>query len=64
MPSKSAIRIGRSNDCEITIEDNMLSRLHCTIEFRENFGWIIRDGYLSRYKDGSCENKHSTNGTW
>ena len=64
LPTKSAIRIGRSPDCEITVEDNMLSRLHCTIEYRDNVGWIIRDGYLSRQKDGSHESKLSTNGTW
>lgn len=42
----------------------MLSRLHCTIEYRENAGWIIRDGYLTKLRDGSYESKHSTNGTW
>jgi pSer/pThr/pTyr-binding forkhead associated (FHA) protein len=64
MPTKSSIRIGRSPDCEISIEDNMLSRIHCTIEYRDNVGWLIRDGYLSKYKDGSYESKNSTNGTW
>jgi hypothetical protein len=42
----------------------MLSRIHCTIEYRENVGWIIRDGFLNKTKDGSMENKFSTNGTW
>ncbi len=64
LPTKSVIKIGRSPDCEISIDDNMLSRLHCTIEYRENFGWIIRDGFLVKLKDGSYESKNSTNGTW
>lgn len=42
----------------------MLSRVHCSIEYRESIGWIIRDGYSVRNKDGSYENKNSTNGTW
>lgn len=64
MPTKSSIRVGRSPDCEISIDDNMLSRLHCCIEYRDNVGWIIRDGYLIKNKDGSYECKASTNGTW
>jgi pSer/pThr/pTyr-binding forkhead associated (FHA) protein len=42
----------------------MLSRVHCTIEYRENVGWIVRDGYLNRSKEGTFESKLSTNGTW
>ena len=64
MPTKSSIKIGRSPECEISIDDNMLSRIHCSIENRENIGWIIRDGYLAKLKDGSYESKNSTNGTW
>jgi hypothetical protein len=63
-PSKTVIRIGRSNDCEVFIDDNMLSRVHCSIEYREYGGWVIRDGYNVRNKDGNYENKPSTNGTW
>jgi pSer/pThr/pTyr-binding forkhead associated (FHA) protein len=58
------IKIGRANECEITIEDNMLSRVHCTIEYQENVGWIIRDGYNIKTMTGSYEVKQSTNGTW
>ena len=46
-PTKSQIKFGRSEDCEVTIDDCMLSRVHCSIEYKENFGWIIRDGYQS-----------------
>jgi len=64
LPTKSLIKIGRSPNSEISINDNMLSRLHCCIEYRENVGWILRDGYLAKLKDGSYESKISTNGTW
>jgi pSer/pThr/pTyr-binding forkhead associated (FHA) protein len=63
-PSKSTIKIGRSADNEITIEDNMLSRIHCTIEYRDHVGWIIRDGSNLRTNDGKYDAKQSTNGTW
>ena len=62
-PSKSIIKFGRSAECEITVEDSMLSRIHCCIEYKENFGWIVRDGYQSK-KGSNFENKYSTNGTW
>lgn len=42
----------------------MLSRVHCSIEYREHGGWIIRDGYSIRNRDGSYEVNQSTNGTW
>jgi hypothetical protein len=62
-PTKSQIKFGRGNLCEIKIDDCMLSRIHCSIEYKENFGWIIRDGYLAK-KDYEYENQFSTNGTW
>ena len=63
-PTKSAIRIGRSLNCEVVVEDKVLSRIHCTIVYRKNIGWIIRDGVYNKNKDGSIEMKPSTNGTW
>ena len=62
-PTKSDIKFGRSNECEVIIDDVMLSRIHCSIEYKENFGWIIRDGYQSK-KGFFYKNKFSTNGTW
>ena len=62
-PTKSDIKFGRSIECEVNIDDFMLSRIHCSIEYKENFGWIIRDGYLNK-KGFSYENNISTNGTW
>jgi len=62
--------LGRSTECEITINDSMLSRFHCYIEYKEFVGWIINDGYFvdnSNYTntiDTISEHKASTNGTW
>jgi pSer/pThr/pTyr-binding forkhead associated (FHA) protein len=62
-PSKSAIKIGRNESCEVVVEDHLLSRIHCTIQYRDNVGWVIRDGAFI-LKDNSLELKPSTNGTW
>ncbi len=59
LPEKSPITIGRSQDCEILIDDNMLSRVHCTIDFK-NEKWYIIDGTIN--EEGNVKN--STNGTW
>jgi hypothetical protein len=59
LPEKSPITIGRSQDCEILIDDNMLSRVHCTIDFK-NEKWYIIDGVIN--EEGNIKN--STNGTW
>ena len=62
VPEKSPITMGRSQDCEILIDDSMLSRIHCTIEYREKEeAWFIIDGQLLDVKD---VHKKSTNGTW
>ena len=55
------IYIGRDISCNIIVDDSLLSRVHCTIEYKENDGWYIMDG---RADDGFCEDKPSTNGTW
>jgi len=62
-PSKSAIKIGRSNDCEVFIDDKRLSRVQCMIEFDNNVGWTIRDGNFYREKN-MTEFRPSSNGTW
>ncbi len=49
----------RSSDCEILSDDNMLSRVHCTIEFKSD-KWYIINGVIN--EDGNIKN--STNGTW
>jgi hypothetical protein len=64
-PTKSKIKIGRASNCEITIDDILLSRVHCTIEYKDNIGWIIRDGYNNKENTKeSTDIKSSTNGTW
>jgi hypothetical protein len=57
-PKQSPLIIGRSQDCDAIIDDNMLSRFHCSIEFR-NDKWFIMDGYID-----NNHYKKSTNGTW
>lgn len=65
LPTKSKIRIGRGANCEIIIDDILLSRIHCTIEYKNNIGWIIRDGYNNKENvEESVDYKTSTNGTW
>lgn len=57
------IKIGRSNDVDISIEDDLLSRFHCYITFHsaENC-WKLVDGI---FDDSQTEkSKASTNGTW
>jgi hypothetical protein len=53
------IHIGRTPECDIKINDKLLSKVQSTVvlEFDQagNFGWFLHDGYKS---------KPSTNGTW
>ena len=41
-PNQSPISIGRSPECDIIIDDNMLSRFHCFIEYK-NGKWYVTD---------------------
>ena len=61
-PPDCPITIGRSNENNIFIDDDMLSRIHCTIDY-ENKKWYIQDGFA---KNGLREEeiKKSTNGCW
>jgi len=54
-PTERVISIGRHSECTIHVEDNLLSKNQCTIEYTEQNGWILKDG-----KD----KRPSTNGTW
>jgi|LauGreDrversion4_2_1035121.scaffolds.fasta_scaffold424219_2 hypothetical protein len=49
------INIGRYTLAEIQINDKLLSKIHCVVNYNEELGWILQDGH---------ENKLSTNGTW
>ena len=51
----SPITIGREK-CSITIDNNFLSRIHCTFIYGKNNKWCLIDGNEKR--------KHSTHGTW
>ncbi len=54
-PGEGTIQIGRKSDCDIFIDENLLSKYQCNVEFTQTNGWILRDG-----KD----KRPSTNGTW
>jgi len=48
--------IGRSPNCDIRIEDELLSKMQATVVYDSKIGmWVIIDGF---------EGKPSTNGTW
>jgi len=50
------IIIGRSPNCDIRVDDELLSKMQATILFDEQIhAWVLVDGY---------EGKKSTNGTW
>ena len=61
-PKDSPFTIGRKEENRIYIEDNMLSRIHCTIKYKNN-KWFIIDGYITEQNELE-ENKKSTNGSW
>lgn len=59
---KKVAYIGRDPSlCDICIDDNLLSRVHCTLLYTEECGWVLRDGKKENVND---EGKSSTNGTW
>ena len=55
------IYIGRDISCNIIVDDTLLSRVHCTIEYKDDEGWVIFDGKID---DDESQNRPSTNGTW
>ena len=55
---KERITIGRENNCDVEINDTLLSRIHCTIIYNDVLGWVLKDG-----KEDILW-KNSTNGTW
>ena len=57
----SPITIGRKQENNIFIEDNMLSRIHCTLYYKEN-KWFLIDGSFNNEDENDI--KKSTNGTW
>ena len=59
-PKQEEFIIGRSPDCDVIIDDNMLSRFHCTVQFRKK-KWYIIDGIINKESNKIIS---STNGTW
>lgn len=53
--------IGRDIGCDIIVDDSLLSRIHCTMEFKDDIGWTVRDGKVG---EDITQYKVSTNGTW
>ena len=48
--------IGRTPECDIRINDKLLSKSQASIAFQpDDSSWVLSDG---------CNNKPSTNGTW
>jgi predicted component of type VI protein secretion system len=55
-PDSDVIKIGRSTNCEVAIEDAVLSKLQAHIRYNpEKECWILEDG---------SNGKRSLNGTW
>lgn len=54
-PGPGTIQIGRKADCDIHLDENLISKYQCNVEFTPSSGWILRDGK---------EKRPSTNGTW
>ncbi|CAG9322657.1 unnamed protein product [Blepharisma stoltei] len=53
----SMIRIGRHMNCNLKIEDPLLSKIQCTIYYNPISGWTLGDGDIDSQRT-------STNGTW
>ena len=49
------ILVGKAENCNIVLNDDLLDDIHCVIEFKNKKGWMISDGY---------DKKNSENGTW
>jgi len=52
---KKQIAIGRQSQCDIVIQDKLLSKIHSFVSYSDKSGWMLTDG---------VENNASTNGTW
>lgn len=58
------IKIGRNTESDICIEDDLLSRIHCSILYNvKSSSWLLLDGFLESEKE-TDNRKYSTNGTW
>ena len=63
--SKKIIRIGRKKyNNDIELDDHLVSKVNCNIQYDENNGWKINDGNEIISETGESKITHSTNGTW
>ena len=59
------IRIGRKkHNNDIELEDSLVSKINCNIQYDNDNGWFIKDGNEIRDFNGNIIRKESTNGTW
>jgi len=63
-PNKKIIITGRSSDCDVCVNDTMLSRFHCSIIYNPDLGWVTKDGYPMHIDNLNDDFKKSTNGSW
>lgn len=40
----TVIYLGSDTECDELIDDSLLSRFHCTVEYKKHRGWFITDG--------------------
>ncbi|HVH27915.1 MAG TPA: sigma 54-interacting transcriptional regulator [Vicinamibacterales bacterium] len=40
----AGLRLGRADECDLTIADSTLSRRHCSLEWRDGEPWVVDDG--------------------
>ena len=49
------IYFGNNEICDVILNDDIIDDIHCQVEYKEDLGWMIKDGY---------NNKKTKNGTW
>lgn len=54
-PTSRPVVIGRHAESDIYVDDNLLSKFQCTVEYTDDNGWVLKDG---------VDKRPSTNGTW
>jgi hypothetical protein len=63
--SKKIIRIGRKKyNNDIELDDHLVSKVNCNIQYDEKNGWKIKDGNEIITETGENKITSSTNGTW
>ena len=63
--SKKIIRIGRKKyNNDIELNDHLVSKVNCNIQYDEKNGWKIKDGNEIISENGESKITNSTNGTW